>query len=56
MVHSFSEKKTGWSDYEAFLKLFGVGAVIGAVQRLPSGSAVPLFAVWVPGDLSFLRS
>ncbi|MGE0117264.1 MAG: hypothetical protein AB7S71_03635 [Dongiaceae bacterium] len=56
VVHSFSAARTGWPDYEAFLKLFGVHASIGDIQRLPAASAVPLFAAWVQGDLSFLAS
>lgn len=56
IVHSFSERRTGWSDYEAFLRLFGVQASVAEVQRLPGASPVPLFATWVSGELSFLRS
>lgn len=56
LVHSFSEQRTGWPDYEAFLHLFGVKAVADAVQRLPGGSTVPLFGAWVTGDCSFLKS
>jgi hypothetical protein len=44
LVHSFSQECVGWSDYEAFLRLFGVIATQNTVQRLPSGSKVPLFA------------
>ncbi len=56
IVHSFSETRAGWPDYQAFLNLFGVEASVGKVQRLPGASAVPLFSVWVPGDPSFLES
>ena len=56
IVHSFSETRAGWSDYQTFLKLFGVDALNGTVQRLNGASAVPLFAVWVPGDPSFLKN
>ncbi len=56
LIHSFSEKRVGWSDYTAFLKLFGVRAEVGVPQRLPGTQAVPLFAVWVPGDSQFLNS
>lgn len=56
LVHSFSETRPGWPDYQAFLKLFGIEASIDKVQRLPGASAVPLFAVWVQGDPSFLKS
>jgi hypothetical protein len=54
LVHSFSAKRTGWSDYRAFLNLFGIRAEVGQPQRLPGAQVVPLFAVWVPGDFQFL--
>lgn len=56
LVHSFSEECTGWSDYEAFLQLFGVQALRGEAQRLSRMSPVPLFAAWVTGNRLFLRS
>jgi hypothetical protein len=56
LVHSFSERRAGWSDYERFLGLFGVQALIAETQHLPSSSPIPLFSAWVPGDRSFLRS
>jgi hypothetical protein len=56
LVHSFSAKRTGWSDYRAFLNLFNVRAEVGRPQRLPGEQIVPLFAVWVPGNLQFLTS
>lgn len=54
LVHSFSTKRAGWSDYRAFLNLFGVRGEVGLPQRLPGAQVVPLFAVWVPGNLRFL--
>src|SRR5207245_7177426 len=56
LVHSFSERRFGWTDYHAFLKLFDVEAKGGAVQRLGTDSIVPLFGVWVVGDCKFLQS
>lgn len=56
LVHSFSEERSGWADYEAFLQLFGTPAKVGAIQRLPSAQRVPLFAAWVLGDCKFLSS
>lgn len=56
VVHSFSKERTGWPDYEAFVRLFGVRAAADAVQRLPNKSSLPLFAAWVTGDSSFLKS
>jgi uncharacterized protein DUF6946 len=56
LIHSFSDQRTGWPDYEAFVSLFGVQALGDVVQRLPSVSPIPLFVVWVAGDCSFLKS
>jgi hypothetical protein len=56
LVHSFSEKRTGWQDYESFAGLFGVQAKWDAVQHLTNAPSVPLFAAWVSGDRSFLKS
>jgi len=56
LVHSFSPTNAGWVDYESFLHQFGVKAVSGAVQRLPTATGVPLFAVWARGDSRFLNS
>jgi hypothetical protein len=54
LVHSFSEKHVGWSDYEDFLQFFGVRAEAEVIQRLPASQVVPLFAAWVLGDCKFL--
>ena len=56
LIHSFSEQRTGFEDYDAFVRLFGVHAHSGVVQRLPTTSIIPIFAVWVTGDCSFLKS
>jgi hypothetical protein len=56
LVHSFSEQRTGWRDYEAFLNLFGLQALSDVVQRLPNVSPIPLFAAWITGDGCFLKS
>jgi len=56
LIHSFSEERIGWPDYQAFTRLFGVEAMLGSVQRLGSGSAVPLFGLWVLGNPVFLQS
>jgi hypothetical protein len=56
LIHSFSKQRTGFEDYGAFVRLFGVHAHSGVVQRLLPTSTVPLFAVWVAGDCSFLKS
>jgi hypothetical protein len=56
LVHSFSEERTGWPDYQAFARLFGVEARLGSVQRLSGASAVPLYGLWVVGNCLFLQS
>lgn len=56
LVHSFSEQRVGWSDYQSFAALFGVDAIEGVVQRLGRDSRIPLFGVWVVGNYSFLGS
>jgi hypothetical protein len=56
LVHSFSEQRVGWSDYQSFADLFGVHAIEGVVQRLGRDSNIPLFGVWVMVDRRFLQS
>jgi hypothetical protein len=54
LVHSFSRRQAGWDDFAAFCRLFGATPEAGHVERLSGEQAVPLFAVWVPGDKRFL--
>lgn len=56
LVHSFSEDRACWDDYELFRRLFGQCATPGRLQRLQGASAIPLFAAWVEGDRRFLES
>ena len=56
LVHSFSEQRTGWADYSAFVRLFGVEAVCEVLQHLTGAPSIPLFAAWVAGDRRFLES
>lgn len=55
LIHSFSQERAGWSDYQAFTRLFGVEAEIGSLQRLGNASSIPLFGVWVVGNPLFLE-
>jgi len=55
IVHSFSQERAGWSEYQAFTRLFGVESAVGSVQRLGRASSVPLFGVWVAGNPLFLH-
>ena len=56
LVHSFSQERVCWPDYQAFLQLFDVRAEVSVIQRLPGAQRVPLFAAWVLGDSKFLSS
>ena len=57
LIHSFSQSRVGWSDYQAFTRMFGVEAAVGTVQRLRDDSLdIPLFGIWVVGDPAFLQS
>lgn len=56
LIHSFSTKKAGWKDYQAFMRLFGVDAQMGAIQRLGSAMRIPLFGVWVAGNPEYVES
>jgi hypothetical protein len=56
LIHSFSQERIGWSDYQAFTRLFGTEAEVGRVQRLGTTSSIPLFGVWVVGNPQFLES
>lgn len=56
LIHSFSQELAGWSDYQAFTRLFYVEAELGSLQRLGSASGVPLFGVWIVGNPLCLQS
>lgn len=56
LVHSFSKKDEWFEDYAAFVKLFGVEAVINKVHesnRLVSGKR--LYFAWVKGNQKYLE-
>ena len=56
LIHSFSQERIGWSDYQVFTRLFGVEAEEGRVHRLNGNLKVPLYGVWVVGNPFFLQS
>jgi hypothetical protein len=56
VVHSFSGRRAGWDDFAAFCRLFGATPEAGRLEHLPGKQAIPLFAVWVPGDQRFLAA
>lgn len=55
LVHTFTRKSTGWSDYEQFTTLFGTPAELGETQCLSTQSVIPLFGAWVHGDCRYLE-
>jgi hypothetical protein len=56
VIHSFSPKKAGWMDYQAFTRLFGIEAQMGVIQRLGAATRIPLFGVWVVGNPEFFEN
>jgi hypothetical protein len=56
VIHSFSPKKAGWKDYQVFMRLFGLEAQIGVIQRLGVTSRIPLYGVWIVGNPEFLEN
>lgn len=55
MVHSFSSDDAGYSDFAAFLKLFGGEAKAGSMAPLATLGDTRLIAGWARGDLRHLR-
>lgn len=55
LIHSFSRKRSGFEDYEAFASLFGQSVGVGAVRRLTDNGSIWLLGVWVEGDPAFLE-
>ena len=51
MVHSFSRQQTGFADYSAFLRLFGVQAKQGTVQPAATRNSTHLYFSWIIGSL-----
>jgi hypothetical protein len=52
LIHSFSESNRWFNDYEAFLSLFGVKAVLGKLHFLKRAHGVDLYSGWVRGELN----
>jgi hypothetical protein len=51
LVHSFSPKDTGLTDFAAFVRLFGADATPGTVRKLTSVGGIQLYAGWVRGSV-----
>lgn len=49
LVHSFSNKRTGFEDYAAFLQFFGLNATTGTVQRAGTVGSTELYFSWTVG-------
>lgn len=46
LVHSFSPARTGFTDYAAFLQLFGLSAAVGTVQSAGAFRDTELYFSW----------
>jgi hypothetical protein len=51
LVHSFSPVRTGFTDYAAFLQLFGVLAAAGTVQQASAVHGIEVYFSWTTGTL-----
>ena len=49
LIHSFSAARTGFKDYSTFLRLFGIEATEGTVQRAGSLHDIELYFSWTVG-------
>ena len=56
IVHSFSVRRSGFSDFEAFARLFGVTIRAGVLSRLCMYAGIPVYAGWVEGDRRFVSA
>ncbi len=54
LVHSFSERDTGFDDYAAFVRLFRVEVAVGRLASLGERDGTRLHVGWVRGDREFL--
>ena len=51
LVHSFSRQQAGFTDYSAFLRLFGVQAARGTVQPATTRNGTHLYFSWITGSI-----
>jgi len=51
VIHSFSSAASWFSDYESFLRLFGVTAIREKLQMASRPSSVPLYFLWATGTV-----
>ena len=56
IVHSFSQTHEWFSDFEAFLSLFGSKAQIGSLAWLYSAGDLSVYSGWAQGDSRFLAA
>ena len=54
LVHSFSNTDVWYSDFSAFIALFGLDAKIGQLVSASASRGLPLHFAWVHGDERFL--
>ena len=55
LVHSFSPSQRWFTDYAAFVKLFGPTAEIDQLVHLRTHNGIDMYAGWVSGDLAYLE-
>ena len=56
VVHSFSQTGEWFSDYEAFVSLYGANVRAGQLLHLKDQQGISLYTGWVKGDARFLTA
>lgn len=56
LVHSFSPKRTGFEDYQAFTGLFGRSTEPDSVTYIGRRNGIELYTAWVVGEPEFLKA
>jgi len=56
IVHSFSQTHEWFTDFEAFLELFGARAKLGTLSWLFNSGQIAVYAGWAQGDSRFLAA
>jgi hypothetical protein len=53
LVHSFTDRRTGWPDFVSFLRIFGRTPTPNSLEKLCVLGQVSLYAGWAEGDRRF---
>ncbi len=56
LVHSFSKTDAWYSDFDAFVALFGQQSSIGNLVSTSASDGLPLYFAWVHGEERFLNA